>query len=201
MKTLGEILTMHPDTMAHVLSSDSYREDGTPVCEPAKGKAGLPDALAAVLALAEKATTGPWSDTWTGRSGSGFVKLENRHYSISGVSPEIPGFMNARPQDVARLAGESAHKDSDNAALIAAAVNLIRDHGPALLTLATADGGEGRDAAMFDDWPEFHAEGMGCGLEDRGITDRYEAMRYGWDEAIDAVFQRMNAALTPEKSP
>lgn len=34
-------------------------------------------------------------------------------------------------------------------------------------------------------YPEYHYQGMGCGLEDRGITDRYEAMQYGWDEAIE----------------
>ncbi|MGZ4968071.1 MAG: hypothetical protein ACXV8O_01530 [Methylobacter sp.] len=39
------------------------------------------------------------------------------------------------------------------------------------------------------DWPEYHEQGMGCGLEDRNITDRYEAMRYGWDCALDAVAQ------------
>ena len=44
---------------------------------------------------------------------------------------------------------------------------------------------------MVIDWPEYHAEGMGCGLEDRGITDRYEAMRYGWDEAIERVAERL----------
>jgi hypothetical protein len=33
--------------------------------------------------------------------------------------------------------------------------------------------------------PEYHDEGMGCGLEDRGITDRYEAMSYGWEKAMD----------------
>lgn len=36
--------------------------------------------------------------------------------------------------------------------------------------------------------PDYHAEGMGCGLEDRGITDRYEAMRHGWDEAMERVY-------------
>ena len=35
-------------------------------------------------------------------------------------------------------------------------------------------------------WPEYSSEGMGCGLEDRGITNRYEAMAYGWNEAIDS---------------
>lgn len=37
------------------------------------------------------------------------------------------------------------------------------------------------------DWPEYHSEAMGCGLEDRGIRDRYEAMQYGWDCAIERV--------------
>jgi hypothetical protein len=37
------------------------------------------------------------------------------------------------------------------------------------------------------EYPEYHQQGMGCGLEDRNITDRYEAMAYGWDCAIDAM--------------
>ena len=37
------------------------------------------------------------------------------------------------------------------------------------------------------EWPEYHEQGMGCGLEDRCITDRYEAMRYGWECALDRV--------------
>lgn len=36
--------------------------------------------------------------------------------------------------------------------------------------------------------PDYHADGMGCGLEDRGITDRYEACRHGWDEAMERVY-------------
>lgn len=44
----------------------------------------------------------------------------------------------------------------------------------------------GQEPVEFD-YPEFHQEGMGCGLEDRGITDRYEAMRYGFDEALDQM--------------
>jgi len=45
------------------------------------------------------------------------------------------------------------------------------------------------------DWPEYNAEAMGCGLEDRGITDRYEAMRYGWDEAMERVAERLPEPL------
>ena len=33
----------------------------------------------------------------------------------------------------------------------------------------------------FDDWPEYNEFAEGCGLEDRSITDRYEAMRHGWE--------------------
>lgn len=34
-------------------------------------------------------------------------------------------------------------------------------------------------------WPEYHYSGMGCGLEDRGIHDRYDAMLYGWTCAVE----------------
>lgn len=40
----------------------------------------------------------------------------------------------------------------------------------------------------LDNEPQYHAEGMGCGLEARGITDRYDACRYGWDEAMVRVY-------------
>lgn len=33
--------------------------------------------------------------------------------------------------------------------------------------------------------PDYHCQGMGCGLEDRNITDRYEAMEHGWEKAIE----------------
>ena len=44
----------------------------------------------------------------------------------------------------------------------------------------------------FDDWPQYHEHAMGCGLEDRGITDRYDAMRYGWDEALERAWEAVN---------
>lgn len=43
------------------------------------------------------------------------------------------------------------------------------------------------------DYPDFHEQGMGCGLEDRNITDRYEAMRYGWDEALERVAENIGS--------
>lgn len=36
--------------------------------------------------------------------------------------------------------------------------------------------------------PQYHPEGMGCGLEDRGITDRYDAMQYGWEQAMERIY-------------
>ncbi len=35
---------------------------------------------------------------------------------------------------------------------------------------------------------EYHHQGMGCGLEDVGITDRYEAMEHGFDEAVKYLY-------------
>lgn len=44
----------------------------------------------------------------------------------------------------------------------------------------------------FDGYPEYNTTAMGCGLEDRGITDRYDAMYYGWSEAIERVAESIN---------
>jgi hypothetical protein len=54
------------------------------------------------------------------------------------------------------------------------------------------------------DWPDYHAEAMGCGLEDRNITDRYEAMQYGWDEAIERIAERLPEVFyttPPQRKP
>lgn len=36
----------------------------------------------------------------------------------------------------------------------------------------------------------YHEHAMGCGVEDVGM-DRYDACRYGWDQALDRVSERM----------
>lgn len=38
--------------------------------------------------------------------------------------------------------------------------------------------------AQEPEWPTYCEHGMGCGIEDRDITNRYEACRYGFDEAV-----------------
>ena len=48
----------------------------------------------------------------------------------------------------------------------------------------------------------YHHEGMGCGIEDRGITDRYVACEYGWDRAMERVAENIpetRAALACQK--
>lgn len=59
------------------------------------------------------------------------------------------------------------------------------------IELATANANlaalRGQEPVYASDNLEYSHEGMGCGLEDRGITDRYEAMQYGWDEAIESM--------------
>lgn len=34
---------------------------------------------------------------------------------------------------------------------------------------------------------EFNSHAEGCGLEDRNIQDRYEAMEHGWDRCLERV--------------
>lgn len=43
--------------------------------------------------------------------------------------------------------------------------------------------------------PEYHYEAMGCGLEDRNITDRYEAMKYGFECAVDKMYDQLPEEL------
>lgn len=35
----------------------------------------------------------------------------------------------------------------------------------------------------------YPTQGIGCGLEDEEITDRYDAAAYGWNEAIERVLE------------
>lgn len=52
-----------------------------------------------------------------------------------------------------------------------------------------------------ESFPEYHTQGMGCGLEDRDIRDRYDAMEYGWEQCEERVIEwlsnELEAALTP----
>ena len=51
-------------------------------------------------------------------------------------------------------------------------------------------------AKCLDGQPEYHEVGMGCGVEDHNISDRYEAAAFGWDQAMERVYsEHINDAL------
>lgn len=50
---------------------------------------------------------------------------------------------------------------------------------------------------VFEEYPYLY-EAMGCGLEDRNITDRYEAMAYGWERAMERAAEAIpDGAIYP----
>lgn len=95
--------------------------------------AELRDSLAQVQGLLGRATPGPWSAWYSGRGNMRF-----RH--ISATAPAIPGFCGERPIDLANLAVISEETDAANAALIVAAVNLVKEHGPELMKMLDRHG-------------------------------------------------------------
>jgi len=44
------------------------------------------------------------------------------------------------------------------------------------------------------DWSELHSSALGCGVEDRGLHDRYECAEYGWQDGVDKA-----AACVPDE--
>ena len=40
---------------------------------------------------------------------------------------------------------------------------------------------------------EYNDSSEWCGLEDSWITDRYEAMEYGWNRALESVIEMINS--------
>ena len=48
-------------------------------------------------------------------------------------------------------------------------------------------------------FPEYNAFAMGCGLEDRDIHNRYQAMEYGWEEAMKQAEDIINALKEQNK--
>ncbi|ENU0908369.1 hypothetical protein OGW06_23445 [Citrobacter sp. Cf128] len=49
------------------------------------------------------------------------------------------------------------------------------------------------------DQPEYHDQGMGCGVEDRGYQrDGYSACYYGWESAMERVYSEVIPNSLPE---
>lgn len=50
-----------------------------------------------------------------------------------------------------------------------------------------------------DNQPEYHDQGMGCGVEDRGYqSDGYSACYYGWESAMERVYSEVIPDAIPE---
>lgn len=44
----------------------------------------------------------------------------------------------------------------------------------------------------LDNEPQYHEQGIGCGIEDRGYQrDGYRACQYGWDEAMERIYSEV----------
>ena len=44
-------------------------------------------------------------------------------------------------------------------------------------------------------WPELNSNALGCGVEDRGIRDRYDAAEYGWQDGVDKAIERVPESI------
>jgi len=51
------------------------------------------------------------------------------------------------------------------------------------------------------DEPEYHAQGLGCGVEDRDIVDRYDAAAYGWDSCQERYQEWITIVVNDVLSP
>ncbi|HHA1232658.1 TPA: hypothetical protein ACOEEP_000659 [Enterobacter kobei] len=50
-----------------------------------------------------------------------------------------------------------------------------------------------------DNQPEYHDQGMGCGVEDRGYQrDGYSACYYGWESAMERIYSEVIPGSIPE---
>lgn len=71
-----------------------------------------------------------------------------------------------------------------------------------LATVAAENAGL-KDALEYvinpDNQPEYHDQGMGCGVEDRSYQrDGYSACAYGWESAMDRIYSEVIPDAIPE---
>jgi hypothetical protein len=120
------------------------------------------------------------------------VKDMRRHSPVSLVADEKRGStitLQAVNELIASLesAGEPSIRETKFMALAKAYQQLAAEN--VALALENVAMKQIVDSVTnLDNEPQYHDEGMGCGLEDLGITDRYDACRYGWDEAMERIY-------------
>ena len=110
---------------------------------------------------------------------SGIAAAHAMHNSLTAQKPRIDKLI-VKPLADAISAADIAATEAD---ALRAEVERLRE---ALKEVTECLDGE----------PEYHDEGMGCGVEDRNITDRYEAAAFGWEQAMGRVYsEHVNGAL------
>ena len=106
-----------------------------------------------------------------------------------------------KPTDISQrlreYAGNSGYSHNDYADTMRAAADEIeRYYGGMMNWKKTAEAKDAAPAAangvmtelpdpLEIDWPELHSSALGCGVEDRGLHDRYECAEYGWQDGVD----------------
>jgi hypothetical protein len=144
------------------------------------------------------------------------LKRFNPDFSVS-ISHEL-AYMRETPEggyvahgDYATLFSELELVKAERDALADKLARLEYNLGNALIgeqeTIRRADALAVENAEMREtlayiidnsNMPEYHYEGMGCGLEDRGITDPYDAMYHGWEGAMSRMYSDVIPDAMPE---
>ncbi|MGN2244886.1 hypothetical protein ACFWZU_15435 [Frateuria sp. GZRR33] len=140
----------------------------------------LLDELEKIVALSEKATPGPWESASRGRY---YVGQQEDEASVHGADDaDIDEVSNVAPLHLAdTIRGDCYKPDAD---LIAASVNFIRTHAPALADMAKRMEAAESLVAVARRVPSWTGEDVpeGC-CSDAEFNDAIEA----YDAAIDAT--------------
>lgn len=86
---------------------------------------------------------------------------------------------------------EGGHVEYGDYASLFAQLELVKAERDALAVENEALKDVLENICCRDNEPEYHDCGMGCGLEDRGITDRYAAMAHGWESAMERIYEEV----------
>jgi len=131
-----------------------------------------------------KHTPTPWRKGYRGAD----IGCENE--KVGGVAKLLDvrgwGYLTGTGHGALGLsAEEAAAAQTEFTDFVVTAVNAYDKHRALIETLVKA---LEEAQACLEGEPEYHHSGMGCGLEDRNIQDRYEAMEHGWERAMERVY-------------
>ena len=135
--------------------------------------------LEEIEAIAANATPGPWH-----------VREDGQSYIMPII--DAPSVGKGYYASIATATQRDPHPHYGGGVSIetATANGYLMAHAPRLLEICREQGARLAEWELFRaqfGGLSYHYQGMGCGIEDRGITDRYQACEHGWDCAMDRV--------------